>query len=132
MSVSKKGWRQHCALTPFSSNDSGCRFEQLELRLLLATVPYRGAGEADPLMPTVFGKQNESWQDIALQSDGKPVVVGELDRISRIYRFNTNGTKDASFAGTGSVAINFGTNLETLNQVVVQPDGKILVAGNYD
>lgn len=68
--------------------------------------------------------------DIALQPDGKMLVVGTftdyngLLNVNRIVRLNADGSLDPSFA--------FGTGLNgTGNAVLILPDGKILVSGGF-
>jgi uncharacterized delta-60 repeat protein len=64
-----------------------------------------------------------------IQPDGKIVVVGAFTTYSGsaqnyITRINTDGTRDTTF--------NIGTGFSlTAESVVLQPDGKILVAGQY-
>jgi uncharacterized delta-60 repeat protein len=64
----------------------------------------------------------------AVQPDGKMIVGGTFTRVngtartSRIVRFNTDGTVDTSFNTTG-ITVN------QLTTLVLQPDGKLLVAG---
>jgi uncharacterized delta-60 repeat protein len=68
--------------------------------------------------------------DIAVQADGKYVVVGSLNNDFAITRFNANGTLDRTFGGGGFVRTDFGgSGGDFANAVVVQPDGKIIVAG---
>lgn len=72
---------------------------------------------------------------VAIQPDGKIVVAGTARRSVgnrpnfAVARYETNGALDASFSGDGKLVIEFGTSEGFA--VVVQPDGKILVAG-YD
>lgn len=61
--------------------------------------------------------------DAAVQSDGK-IVVPEGDRVAR---YTTTGHLDPTF-GSGGVVV-FGTAFG-LGSVAIQPDGKILVAGD--
>lgn len=68
--------------------------------------------------------------DGVLQSDGKMIYVGRYfdgTVITKgfVVRYNTDGTKDTSFA-TGGISI-FGVN--GFQSVTLQADGKILVAG---
>jgi uncharacterized delta-60 repeat protein len=76
---------------------------------------------------------------IALQSDGKIVAAGgsgssasaPLDAV--LVRYNTNGTLDLTFGGTGTgmVFTDIGSSNNFSNAVVVQPaDDKIVVAGH--
>jgi uncharacterized delta-60 repeat protein len=50
-----------------------------------------------------------------------------------VLRFNSDGTPDLTF-GTGGVAtVNFnGTSLDQVNALVLQPDGKVVLAGFTD
>ena len=72
---------------------------------------------------------------IALQSDGKAVVVGEVGRDSTvppgfgIARYNINGSLDTSFEKDGRVATNLWAVGATPRSVIIQPDGRIVVAG---
>jgi uncharacterized delta-60 repeat protein len=68
---------------------------------------------------------------VAIQPDGKIVVVGFLfiSNTSRLttYRFNPDGTLDSTF-GSGGKAVQNIVNSEG-HGVVLQPDGKIVIAG---
>jgi len=67
---------------------------------------------------------------IALQSDGKIVAAGGGSGYFAVERLNTNGTLDTTFGTGGQVLTEFTTGLEaTAHAVLVQPNGKILVAG---
>ena len=71
----------------------------------------------------------DSIDDLALQPDGKIIVVGEFTAIgatprNRVARLLANGSLDTTFdAGT---AANF-----SVRRAVIQPDQKILVAGMF-
>jgi uncharacterized delta-60 repeat protein len=77
--------------------------------------------------------------DVAVQSDGKTVVVGTtLDTTSGetkfiTARFNLDGTLDASF-GVGGIARNAPGDLgkNSAKAVAIAPDGKIVVVGDAD
>ena len=72
---------------------------------------------------------NLSVRAMAVQPDGKVVIGGvftEVDGVTNNYlaRLNADGTLDTSFdIGTGAN--------EVVNAVAVQPDGKIIVGGNF-
>ncbi len=72
---------------------------------------------------------------VALQADGKIVVAGYTDvggtNDFAVIRVNTNGAIDTTFNGTGSRVIDFGFD-DRANAVVIQPDGKIILAGSID
>ncbi len=79
-------------------------------------------------------------QSVAIQSDGKILVGGSSgDKIKTTFalvRYNSDGTLDADFGSNGKVttsSFNFwGT--DTINEIKVQSDSKILAAGTtgYD
>jgi uncharacterized delta-60 repeat protein len=71
---------------------------------------------------------------LAVASDGKIVVAGEAKRAIDDYdfaavRYNSNGTVDTAFNGTGTVTTAVGSGLAFGTGVVLQSDGKIVVAG---
>jgi uncharacterized delta-60 repeat protein len=65
--------------------------------------------------------------DIAIQSNGRIVVVGYGSGALLIARYHANGTLDTSFNGTGKVIHSF--LLGSLSAVAIQSDGKIVVGG---
>lgn len=72
--------------------------------------------------------------DIALQSDGKIVLVGMSRNDSNIQgfgvaRLNSDGSLDNSFSGDGKVITPIGYPYPGASCVAIQPDGKILVGG---
>jgi uncharacterized delta-60 repeat protein len=89
---------------------------------------------ADGKQTTNFGA-DETAGGVALQSDGKIVVVGGQNNATTSYfalaRYKENGSLDTTFHGTGKIITNFSGNAKPdwATDVVVQPDGKILVSG---
>jgi uncharacterized delta-60 repeat protein len=82
-----------------------------------------------------FRKSNDIAYAVALQPDGKIVIAGiRFVGISAtggdflVARYNPDGTLDRSFGQRGFVLTDFGLT-ETATAVVVQPDGRIVVAG---
>jgi uncharacterized delta-60 repeat protein len=75
---------------------------------------------------------------MAIQSDGKIVVVGEgasppFDTYNwdfTVVRYNPDGSQDSSFGGTGIVITPVGANFDRATSVGIQSDGKIVVAGS--
>jgi uncharacterized delta-60 repeat protein len=69
---------------------------------------------------------------LALQNDGKVVVAGMGWEAYPLARYNTNGSLDTSFDGDGKVVtpIQPGAFCE-LRGLVIQPNGKIVVAGTF-
>jgi uncharacterized delta-60 repeat protein len=76
---------------------------------------------------------SDSGNAVAIQSDGKIVVVGSswFDPFTKfaMIRCNSNGTLDTSFGTGGRVTSLLGNGYDFATAVEVQNDGKILVAG---
>jgi uncharacterized delta-60 repeat protein len=74
---------------------------------------------------------------VAIQSDGKILIGGVFatfngTTVNRIARLNPNGTLDTNFdtnTGTGTGAI--GGAVNTVNSIAIQPDGKIVIGGEF-
>jgi uncharacterized delta-60 repeat protein len=102
-------------------------FEPLESRQLMS------GGNLDPSFGRLgLARPNLGFEptDIAVQSDGKVVLVGNNDSgRTRIARLNADGTLDRSFAGNGLTSVDFGQESCRLNEIAVQRDGKIVAAG---
>lgn len=68
---------------------------------------------------------------VAVQPDGKIVVAAQTGSLSDgdivLSRFNTNGTFDLSFNGSGSVLTNI--HNDNVTDMKLQPDGKIVLSG---
>jgi uncharacterized delta-60 repeat protein len=92
-----------------------------------------GFSQAAPI--SHFGGPNSN---AAIQADGKIVVAGETAWNSTsmtdfgIVRWNTNGSLDFSFGTHGLVTLDFSNYWDTGEMVRIQPDGKIVVAGEVD
>ncbi|WP_442510878.1 VCBS domain-containing protein [Novipirellula sp. SH528] len=75
----------------------------------------------------------DSASGIAIQSDGKIVVLGNTDAGGNnfsVVRYNTDGSLDTTFSGDGKVEIDFGASSDDVaNSILIQSDGKIVVAG---
>jgi uncharacterized delta-60 repeat protein len=76
---------------------------------------------------------NDTARTVAVQSDGKIVVGGyfsannEADFV--IARYNSNGSLDTAFDGDGFAIVSI-DGFDTVYSLAIQPDGKIVVAGN--
>lgn len=85
---------------------------------------------------TDIGTLTDLAQDVAIQSDGKIVVVGcayvdGVDQIATV-RYNEDGTLDNSFGTNGIVTTPIGSSYSIGNSVAIQSDGKIVVAGQTE
>jgi uncharacterized delta-60 repeat protein len=88
----------------------------------------------DGKLTTDFGGGDNSIDDLALQLDGKIVAVGYArvgdNNEMALARYNPDGSLDANFSGDGLQTTSFGiTNYA--EAVVVQPDGKLVISGEY-
>ncbi len=86
------------------------------------------------IVTTPVGNSSDEARSMAIQPDGKIVLAGYA-RISStntdiaIVRYNENGSLDNTFGAGGKVLTNIGSSNEEANALVIQPDGKIVVAG---
>ncbi len=82
----------------------------------------------------VWGGGSDEAYDVAVQSDGKIVVVGTTSSgdgndYFAVVRYNTDGSLDNTFSSDGMTITYFGGNIQQANGVKIQSDGKIVVAG---
>ena len=123
---------------------------QMDGRIVVAGQSYNGTNfdfavaryNPDGTLDTSFSTDGllttdlntNSWDialDVAIQTDGKIVVVGESRAQGTtsfaLARYNPDGSLDTSFNGTGKVLT---TTFRPAYSVVLQPDGKIVLAGD--
>src|SRR5712691_1421384 len=86
-------------------------------------------------MSIVGGEDEHIWQ-LAVQPDGKIVAAGEAKTASggfdlAVARYNPDGTLDNGFGSGGKVitAIGPGTGRDLANRVLIDANGRIVVAG---
>jgi uncharacterized delta-60 repeat protein len=81
------------------------------------------------------GGQFDTVNDLALQPDGKIVAIGQAKNTSgsnidiTVVRYNTDGHLDQTFGNGGKVQTHLAGTDDQAGGVVLQPDGKIVVAG---
>lgn len=106
-----------------------------------ALARYNPDGTLDPdfgggRIVTDFFGQLDIATDIAIQSDGKIVVVGQCfesfvtDSDFAIARYNSDGNPDMTFGVGGKVVADFFGEDDRATSVMIQPGGKIVVAGS--
>ena len=89
----------------------------------------------DGIVTTNTAKREDSASAVAIQPDGKIVVVGTASlrlprRVFAIVRYERDGTLDASFGMNGKVRVGFSPDGQAdAADVAIQPDGKIVVVG---
>jgi len=99
-------------------------------------------GDLDPTfgtggtLMTDINRSTDLAQAVALQADGKLVVVGQTYKNNdystedfAVARYNTDGTLDTTFGRGGKVRTDFPGLAAVPSSVVIQSDGKIVVAG---
>jgi uncharacterized delta-60 repeat protein len=64
-------------------------------------------------------------KDLIVQPDGKFLLAGDSSGDALVARFNSAGVPDVGFGSGGYVILNY-NNQEILNDIELQPDGKIL------
>jgi uncharacterized delta-60 repeat protein len=104
-----------------------------------AVVRYNSDGSLDTSfngtgkVSTAIGSSQDIGESVAIQSDGKIVVAGQSYIGSNydfaVVRYNSDGSLDSSFNGTGKVTTPIGISDDTGSSVAIQEDGKIVVAG---
>jgi len=91
-------------------------------------------GGGDGIEITDFYTDNDRATAVKIQSDGKIVAVGlsvdlDLSTNFAIARYNSNGSLDTSFNGSGKVTTLTECGADALG---IQSDGKIVVTGSLD
>ena len=105
-----------------------------------ALIRYNSDGSLDTtfngtgIVNTPIGPANDTGWKVAVQSDLKIVVAGESFNGSNtdfaVVRYNTNGSLDTTFNGTGKVTTFIGTGDDVGYGLALQSDGKIVVSGS--
>jgi len=98
-------------------------------------------GSRDNSFEQLVGEEldSTSLHALALQPDGKVLVGGDFTIVKGatrhgIVRLTANGTLDATFnPGTGAAGIlpNTSSGVPAVHAIVLQGDGKMLIAGNF-
>ena len=84
--------------------------------------------DGDGKVTTDFGV-SVGVRAVAIQSDGRIVVLGICGNGNFcLARYNSNGSLDTAFDGDGKVITDL-PNTQLGSDIVIQPDGKIVVAG---
>src|SRR5947208_1320082 len=110
--------------------------------LISSQLAQAAAGDLDPtfgtagMVMTDINRSTDIANAVAVQADGKLVVVGETYKHNdytgedfAVARYNTDGTLDTTFGARGKVRTDFPGLAAVRSSVVIQPDGKIVVAG---
>jgi uncharacterized delta-60 repeat protein len=111
------------------------------LALVFATGLSAAAGDLDTtfdgdgiVLTDLAGGSNDAANSVAVQTDGKVVVAGEVvagsDESFAVVRYTRSGGLDPTFDGDGKVRMDFtSSSSEYATSVAIQADGKIVVVG---
>jgi uncharacterized delta-60 repeat protein len=86
---------------------------------------------ASGAVTTAIGKVNDDVNALAVDENGKLVAAGssyDTQGTFGVVRYNSDGTLDTTFNGTGKVTTAIDTNA-SVSAVAIQTDGKLVVAG---
>jgi len=110
--------------------------------LISSQVAQAAAGDLDPafgtagMVTTDISRSTDIANAVAVQADGKLVVIGQTYKNNDfsgedfvVTRYNTDGTLDTTFGRGGKVRTDFPGLAAVPSSVVIQADGKIVVAG---
>lgn len=109
-------------------------------KAVMTVVRYKTDGtldntfSGDGIATQAVGQAESLAYALAIQPDGKIVVTGETSDDFNDYdfvtlRFKTDGTPDNSFSGDGIAVKDVGPKGDAGYAVLVQPNGRIVVAG---
>jgi uncharacterized delta-60 repeat protein len=107
----------------------------------VAILRYNSDGTLDPTFSsdgkvvTCIGESDDRCRTLLIQPDGKIVAAGFYDNSDAnddfaLVRYNTDGTLDHSFGEDGIITTPIGESHDQCYSAVLQPDGKIVLAGN--
>ncbi|NUS31118.1 MAG: DUF11 domain-containing protein [Streptomyces sp.] len=103
-----------------------------------ALVRYTAGGGLDPafdtdgIVTTDFNGGADGAFDLALQTDGRIVAVGQANTDFALARYTTGGALDTGFGTGGKTTTDMGFGyFDEAHAVAVQPDGKIVAYGNW-
>ena len=104
-----------------------------------AAVRYNPNGSPDPtfgnggIALTPIGAGDEQAFAVAVQPDGKILLAGYsfvgATTDAAVIRLNSNGTPDSTFSDDGMMTVPIGVKNDFLRSIVLQTDGKIVLAG---
>jgi uncharacterized delta-60 repeat protein len=109
-------------------------------RAVFALVRYNADGtldtsfDGDGRVTTDFTSWHDSVQNIVIQPDQKIVAagiagLGAANPKFALARYDADGTLDATFSEDGKVTTNFTASFDGAYDLVLEPDGQIVAAG---
>ena len=83
------------------------------------------------MLTTNFTMRDDSAADVAIHADGRIVVVGTAGRGKfAVARYDSDGTRDITFDGDGTVMTEVAPGYDSARAVAIDATGKIVVAGS--
>jgi uncharacterized delta-60 repeat protein len=87
------------------------------------------------LVSTPFTTQGDRARALALQANGSIVVAGQTSFLASnpnvgVARYLSTGVVDTNFGSAGMVTIDFFGGIDDANDVLIQPDSRIVVGGS--
>ena len=104
------------------------------MRLATDGAPDSSFGSAG-LATVAFSTEDDFGRDVALDAQGRILVSGQSsNRVNAaadfaVARFTTAGVLDTSFDGDGRFTVDFFDSGDSAENVLVQPDGRVLLGG---
>lgn len=96
--------------------------------------PDASFGTSGKVVTSISSNSYGTISDIVIQSDGKIIATGGNNTSSAgdtaVIRYNTDGTLDSGFGTGGIVTTRVGTVYSTGEALLLQTNGKIVVAGD--
>ncbi|MEZ5596736.1 MAG: LamG-like jellyroll fold domain-containing protein, partial [Pseudomonadales bacterium] len=114
-------------------SDGGANGDIVVTRHLASGALDTTFGGGDGIVITSIGANVDEGFSIAVQADGKFIVVGSTDSGAdsdiAVARYNANGALDTGFGTNGIVTIDNAGNPDGAFDIALQSDGKIVVVG---
>ena len=113
----------------------------LSVAIAVTGLGQAAPGDLDPsfgsggFVTTDFGGRGDAALGVAIQADGRIVVAGNSSARDvfnidfALARYNPDGTLDPAFGTGGTVLSDLGSTVDAADDVLIQPDGKIVAAG---
>jgi uncharacterized delta-60 repeat protein len=120
------------ACSSFTSNQAGYDFWVVRYNTDGSTDSTFGA---NGLVATPIGSGGafDVAKSVAIQANGKIIVGGKSPTGSNndfaAVRYNRNGTLDRKWGNNGIVTTDLGGSAESINAIAIQPNGRIIAAG---
>jgi uncharacterized delta-60 repeat protein len=115
---------------------AGTRRDNAAFQSVFALARYNTDGSLDASFDSdgratidIANTTAEEGHGVALQADGRLVVVGNGNSVFAVARVNANGSPDNAFDTDGQAFTDFGESFEQANAVAIQTDGRIVVVG---